>query len=94
MKPLELIIDALAKRIDYILKNPPYTHCVGKETVTTFDGKDYKNLTAAQVDNLRSCAYSGTFREWKNAVGYHRYLEHHFTPSADYYLREMRKHLI
>lgn len=94
MESLATIIDRLVKRIDYLLNNPPRTNRVGNDEVTTFDGKEYKNLTGRQVDDLSSGAYWGAYRSWEEARRYNNYLEYHFTPTADYYLREMRKNLI
>ena len=94
IEPLESIINALAEHIDYILNNTPVTHYSGKESVTTFDGREYKNLSSSQILSLGNDVYWGYWHEWKEAVRYHRYLEYHFAPDADYYLREMRESLI
>lgn len=94
MESLKTIIDRLVKRIDYVLNNPPRTNRVGNDEVTTFDGKEYKNLTGRQVYDLSSDAYWGAYRSWEDARRYNNYLEYHFTPTANYYLREMRKNLI
>ncbi len=94
MKPLENIIECLARRVDYILNHPPRTNRVGEDDVTVFDGKEYRNLTGRQVEDIRSGAYWGACRAWEDAVQYRIYLEYHFTPCADYYLRQMRKQLI
>jgi len=94
MEALTTIIERLAQRIDYIQNHPPRTNRDGDDIVTIFDGKEYKNLNGWQVNDLSLCAYSEAYRLWKEARTYNNYLEYHFTPTADYYLREMREHLI
>lgn len=91
--PLKTIIDRLAKRIDFVLNHPPRTSLVGGDNITTFDGKVYKNLSCREVEDLRSGAYWAAYRAWEEARRYDNYLGHHFTPCADYYLREMRNQI-
>lgn len=93
MEALTTIIERLAQRIDYILNHPPRSNRVGEDEVTIFDGKEYKNLTGWQVDDLSNSAYWGAWYAWEAAVRYQSYLEYHFTPTADYYLRQMRKNI-
>lgn len=90
MEPLQNIIDRLVKRIDYVLNNPPRTNRVGNDIVTIFGGKEYKNLSGREVSNLSSVAYRDAYQAWEEARRYNNYLEYHFTPCADYYLRQMR----
>lgn len=93
MEALETIIERLARRIDYVLNNPPRTNRVGEDEVTTFDGKEYKNLSGAQVNDLLSGAYWGAYRSWEEAVAYQNKLYYSTTPTAEGCLRAMRKNI-
>lgn len=93
MEALSIIIEKLMTRIDYILNNPPRTERVGNDLITSFDGKKYKNLSAQGVGDLRHAAYYSAYSAWKEAWEYDAYLQCHYTPSAENYLREMRKKL-
>lgn len=94
MEALSIIIEKLMTRIDYILNNPPHTERVGNDLVTSFDGKKYKNLSAQGVGDLWGAAYYSAYSAWKEAWEYEAYLQCHYTPSAENYLRLMREKLI
>lgn len=94
MEPLTIIMERLAERIDYVLSHPPRTERKGADCVTTFGGREYRNLSYSQVNDLSRCAYDDAYSAWEEARRYDQYLYHHFTPTADYFLRTMGKKLI
>lgn len=93
MEPLSVIMVRLSQRIDRILSTSPKTVRQGDDIVTTYEGKEYKNLTFDQMNDLKRCAYDGAYKLWNDVREYERYLYWHFTPCADYYLQEMREQL-
>ena len=92
IEPLVNIIHELGTEHMKALKEPVYTNYDQEtgETISTFMGKEYRNLSYNQVSSLQACHAAGIYHKLQEALDYQQRLISSRI-HADDYLRWMRQ---